>query len=49
MNHCYDLKFNKPNFSDILRRIKVIQAEEDLDIDATALEKMVELSQFDIR
>jgi replication factor C subunit 1 len=49
MNHCYDLKFAKPGLSDILKRVKVLAEQENMQYDPMAVEKCAELSQYDIR
>ncbi len=49
MNHCYDLKFQKPSIQDIMKRVKIVAENEYIKVDPKACEKMIELSQFDIR
>ncbi|CAG9332418.1 unnamed protein product [Blepharisma stoltei] len=48
-NYCYDLRFQKPNKSQISKRLLAIMASEGLSIEPNALEMIIESSGNDIR
>ena len=49
MNHCLDLRFTKPKPNDIVKRISTIAKAENLRIELTGLERIIEFSNNDIR
>lgn len=49
LNHCYDLKFQKPGTTEIVKRLGMIAVKEGLRIELTGLEKIIEFSAHDIR
>lgn len=49
LNHVYDLKFQRPSKEVILKRIKLICADQGLNIDPEVLDHLVESSGCDIR
>ena len=48
-NHCYDLKFQRPQVPSILKRLKDIAKQEKLQVEDEALEGIVKSSGNDIR
>lgn len=48
-NHCYDIRFQKPNKVQVSKRLQAIMANEGLQIDPNALEQVLEASGSDIR
>jgi replication factor C subunit 1 len=48
-NHCYDLKFNKPNTKASVKRLKLIATKEHCEIDENALANIVESNGSDLR
>ena len=49
MNHCYDVRFQKPTANDIVKRLGMIARKEGLRIELSGLEKIIEFSGNDIR
>ena len=49
ITHCYDLRFIKPSQADIVARIGYIAKKEGIRIELTALERIIEFSNNDIR
>ena len=48
-NHCYDLKFVRPNKSSVAKRMREVAKLEGLSVEANALEILVESNGNDIR
>lgn len=48
-NHCYDLRFQRPHVSSILKRVKEICRKEKLQVEDEALQGMVQSTGNDIR
>lgn len=48
-NHCYDIRFQKPNRVMVAKRVLEIANAEGLKIDNTALENIIESTGNDIR
>ena len=49
VNHCYDLKFQRPQSSQVADLIKRVAKNENIDIDDETCENLVESSGNDIR
>lgn len=49
MNHCYDLRFSRPQKATIARRAKAVAKMEGMDVDDNAAEMLVETNGNDIR
>lgn len=48
-NHCYDIRFHRPNKASIMIRLKQILSKEGLRIEDNALDHMIEASGNDVR
>lgn len=49
VNHCYDLRFARPQKATIAKRVRVIAKMEGMDVDDNAAEMLVEANGNDIR
>lgn len=49
MNHCYDLRFARPQKATIAKRVKAIAQMEGMSVDDNAAEMLVEANGNDIR
>ncbi|CAM9787308.1 unnamed protein product, partial [Choristocarpus tenellus] len=49
VNHCYDLRFSRPQKATIIKRAKAVAAREGLEIEDNAAEMLVEANGNDIR
>lgn len=49
LNHCYDIRFSKPNKLQITRRVLQILRQEQINVEPNAVEFLVESSGNDIR
>jgi DNA polymerase III delta prime subunit len=49
INHCFDIKINRPDKREIMKRMWFIMNEENMNIDLQIVEKMVESSGNDLR
>lgn len=48
-NHCYDLRFSRPQKVTIAKRVKAVAKMEGMDVDDNAAEMLVEANGNDIR
>lgn len=48
-NHCYDLRFSRPQKATIVKRVKAVAKMEGMDVDDNAAEMLVEANGNDIR
>ncbi len=49
VNHCFDLKFQRPSKEAIVRRVNLICKEQNLKVDRETLDRVIESSGNDIR
>lgn len=49
VNHCYDLRFARPQKATIAKRVKAIAQMEGMNVDDNAAEMLVEANGNDIR
>lgn len=49
VNHCYDLRFSRPQKVTIAKRVKAVAKMEGMDVDDNAAEMLVEANGNDIR
>ena len=49
INHCYDLKFHRPQAASIMDRVRLICKKEGLQMDNQMMGRLIETSGSDLR